>query len=115
MTDSNAVPYDTETTPEWLEELNNWPWTKRDDDNWQKVGRCPRCQHTMDRIVGPGFVFPQDFIESVVLEDIDLAMPLRTRRRPNRVLVRCNCTSPHEGRPDGRSGCGPAGKFDGPE
>jgi hypothetical protein len=115
MAEPNAVLYDTDTTQEWLNQVNEWSWVKKDDNNWQKSGRCPRCKHSMDRIVGPEYVFPQDFLETAVLEDIDLAVPLRTRTRPTRVLVRCNCTSPHEGRPDNRSGCGSAGKFDGPE
>ena len=120
MSDKQGVLYETRTSQEWLEEVDKWPWQKVNKDTWQKQGTCPRCLHTMDRMVGAGFIFARDLIETEDHEEIeiqkreDVEVKGIHRMRAKRVFVKCNCEDPHEGRPEKESGCGPRGMFDGP-
>jgi hypothetical protein len=108
MVDPQNLPYDPETTPQWLKEVDSWPWESIGEDKWKKSGSCPRCHHLMDKVVTPVTILAK----TLLAEGISVDRPLQLV--PDRVEVECNCVSPHKDRPEKESGCGPAGIFDGP-
>lgn len=61
------------------------------------VGPCPRCGHD---ISGDLRSIPS---VPLAVEGQDVAPA------PKRVMVTCNCDSPHHGRPENESGCGASG------
>lgn len=91
MTQSNADAEWDEYVPDgWAETVSLWEWHVWREQNtklgWRKWGACPRCGHTMA-------VYQR---------------ALRSVSATRAVTVRCNCTHPHEGRPDSeKGGCGP--------
>jgi hypothetical protein len=97
--EQGATSWDDNTAPDWLTQVDNWPWVhEAASRSWRKSGQCPRCHHRMDRVLalgtGPFFAEPS---------------------LPDEVSIACNCDHDHEGRPAGESGCGQAGIFSPPK
>lgn len=110
MADDKTLPYDRETSDDWLAQVDQWPWIKLGEDKWKKSGQCPRCGHYMERVVWAEVVFAE------TLNDLEgLGAERSVRHVDDRVHVECNCASSHSERPEGESGCGPQGLFDGPK
>ena len=90
-----AATWRTTDEPEWRRRVYALGWRERTNDQGRVVeyllsGPCPRCGHTMSVSAGIAGVLH--------------GQPMET--------VRCNCTSAtHDGRPDGRSGCGQRGNI----
>jgi hypothetical protein len=98
----DEMPWDNTQSPDWHEEVSDWPWNKVGDD-WAKSNRCPRCDHGMTVL----------FVKSGVFDVLE-----RTERDLRSAAVGascddttwfayCNCSSEHPGRPgDLDKGCG---------
>ena len=85
------VKYSTEPMPGWGDTVASWPWEEWNDaggrpEGTKKVGKCPRCTHTM-------------IVYQRAMQYVDI---------PRWKEAYCNCEQPHEGRPsDARvKGCG---------
>ncbi len=88
MADDTSLPWWTTTDTAWFEAVESWPW-EQDGPDAVKRGACPRCEHQMDRTVRGG------------------VLSLDAPAEPAVTLVWCNCTEPHQGRPeDEDGGCG---------
>jgi hypothetical protein len=89
--DQETLPWDTETSDDWIAGVNRLPWTYDPELNeYRKVGKCPRCKHPMQRILR----------ENMVMLDTT-----------GYVDIYCNCSHPHAGRPASVTwGCGNGSK-----
>ena len=92
-----TVSYELVSTPEWGEAIRETFRFEASGDAWDYVGSCPRCRHPIAKRLQMGgtntFRAPGDANRSGM-------------------LVRCNCDSQHEGRPDGSKGCGAYGTLE---
>jgi hypothetical protein len=77
------VAWETTTSQAWFETVEGWTW-ERQGRAWVKQGPCPECEHPMDR---------------TLTDTVRLA-----EQQP--VEIWCNCDATHEGRPEGKRGCG---------
>jgi|SRR5947209_2895158 len=103
MTNGNPVPYDSNTSQNWLTVVDSWPWTGNKEDGWIKQGECPRCLDHMDKRLTP-----------VQTEYLKSDMRSLTDPESKYVYVACNCPVAHPDTPSGCSGCGQAGRFAAP-
>ncbi|HEX8065899.1 MAG TPA: hypothetical protein VF520_05175 [Thermoleophilaceae bacterium] len=62
-------------------------------------GACPRCAHPME------FSHPLFLVHGVDVTANAEALGVETRSGDTIVDARCQCDEPHEGRPDGSTGC----------
>ncbi len=100
MSEEQEVPYDQTTSQAWHDTVESWNWRQLEKDQWRKSGTCPRCQHQMD--------IPYD-ASTVIFK-----MKKMQDQSADQAYGLCNCPMPHPNRPDGESGCGPAGYFSPP-
>lgn len=94
-----SLKYEKGEPAEWRDGIENLQLEVRqapgsgNNRTYDIVGPCPRCKHQLrkniDYIVGPALALSS--LEELV------------------VRVVCNCTSAHEGAPEGTSGCGAEG------
>lgn len=97
MADANpSTPWDTTYDEAWAAEVGKWEWAT-DEDKVRTEGDCPRCGHRMNREVRRG--------------SVRAALALPDEGAPVPVVVACNCTEPHEGRPTSQTGCGKQATF----
>ena len=89
--DKSVIPWDTNTTQQWLDEVEEWEWEKVESEQlWRKKGLCPNCNHPMNK----------DLFRIYALIDVAKIG----------IGIKCNCNENHPGRPDGEyGGCGFAG------
>ena len=94
MTNGSADPieYDERSDEAWAAAVGSTFTWEDSDGTWVLTGSCPRCGHEMDK------AFPS---ETWLTEE--------ARGGTRRVVVACNCTQEHSGRPAGREGCGAYG------
>jgi hypothetical protein len=85
------IPYCEETPDGWGKEVENWEIDVA-GDNIRIAGVCPTCRHTSETVY-------HNFRSVRGTGDVV------------QVIVSCNCGVEHEGRPDGRTGCGRAAPF----
>ena len=95
------VPYDEFTSQEWIDSVIRLGWVPIDDQTWKLEGRCPRCDDQMSKELR---VVTTILLDGKEVPDL-----------PEEVFVACNCSGPHEGRPEGKRGCGPAAIIPGPK
>jgi hypothetical protein len=83
-----SEPYEDRSDEAWAGRVAaTFDW-KPLDEGWIYQGKCPRCDHAMYKS-----------LTTVLYSDA-------LRSAPMTLVVACNCDMPHEGRPDGRQGCG---------
>jgi hypothetical protein len=103
---STALPYDNQTTAEWLKTVEGWGWQKMSRGIYKIEGKCPRCKHYMSA--------EREFVTIISYLQDDESDKLLNRLLdadlPARAWVRCNCAMDHSGRPKGK-GCGQAGEI----
>lgn len=99
------VPYDETTTDAWIAAVVALRWEPFESvsgkDAWILKGSCQRCGHPLSKTV--------EIARTVLRDGQDALAP------PADVLVACNCPNTHEGRPEGKLGCGPAAIIPGPK
>jgi hypothetical protein len=104
----DRIPWDENTSDDWLNQVNDWPWSPdANHQRWIKSGLCPRCNHQMDKVLELQVVTeiaPHSF------QLLGIGSSAGRPKLPLDVDISCNCDQPHEGRPEGQSGCGFAGK-----
>lgn len=89
---SENIQYDERADEGWAEVVGSaFSWQDR-EGTWVLHGSCPRCGHEMYKA----------FAAETWLTD-------EARGGTRTVVVTCNCTQQHVGRPDGRLGCGAYG------
>lgn len=102
MEEKGTLPYCEDTTREWVDAVVAMPWqevSRGAEKLWVLSAPCPRCGHLMSTELE---------VLVVVLQDGHQA------KMPEEVFVGCNCASPHDGRPEGKRGCGYAAVIPGP-
>jgi hypothetical protein len=86
-----VMNYSEQTTQDWVDKIDKWEWKLDEKTNEvYKVGKCPNCNHPMES---------RRFKKAYALS-----------KSPLTAEIICNCTEPHEGRPDGKLGCGFGGQ-----
>lgn len=98
MADDASIKWDTTYDKDWAAKVAEWEWTWEGEDTVRTQDRCPRCTHLMTREVR------REAVRTL------LALP-QSGGAPVPVVVACNCTDPHEGRPEGLLGCGKQATF----
>jgi hypothetical protein len=96
---SMADPYREETPDGWSDTVARTWQVESVADGLRVFGDCPTCHHPSE-------------VRVVTVTTAPGALPAKTALDPSRpepVLVVCDCTQEHEGRPAGRNGCGRAG------
>jgi hypothetical protein len=99
LPDEERLSWTLETGDDWRAKVNAWDWKARTADEWIKEGSCPRCGHGMTVHAEAGVLSFQV-----------------SRREPQPVLARCNCSIDHPGHPSGdyQWGCGQSATIDPP-
>ncbi len=90
-----TVPYREETLPGWSDAVAESWGLEETADGIRIFGDCPTCRHPSETRV----------------EKATVALPGKAPLDPADpvpVLIVCDCTAEHEGRPAGKSGCGRA-------
>ena len=112
--DDDTLPWDMEPDPRWEPEVNSWEWKSLGGDDWQKSGKCPRCDHGMDVLKQDSWSFvtaPEDDVLAALVEAE--VGPLLTDSE--KFFARCDCGEAHEGRPaEITKGCGQWASIDPP-
>jgi hypothetical protein len=90
---NESATWRTDDHPEWRKRVYDLGWRERRNEKGKIVeyllfGPCPRCGHQMNVSAGIAGVLPGG---------------------QRQETVRCNCTGEHNGRPDGKTGCGQRG------
>jgi hypothetical protein len=88
----SGPPYQEESNESWAEQVAQTFHWEDQGEAWVLQGHCPRCDHPMNKEL----VFDTYALETV-------------RGQSDRVVVMCNCSHDHPGRPTGKSGCGAFG------
>lgn len=92
-----TVPYREETPAGWVDTVAQTWSSDTVDTGFRLSGDCPTCAHPSQTLV-------------VNVNSAPAAQPGKaTEERVVPVLVVCDCTAEHEGRPADRHGCGRAG------
>ena len=95
----SAIGWDEGTADgAWTSAVDSWLWMAHGPGEWVKVCTCPRCAHQMTVTQRSG----------VVAGSVDAGSeppPVGNRR----ILARCDCRAQHDGRPEGKWGCGSGG------
>jgi hypothetical protein len=85
-------PYQEYADEQWAQRVSETLSLAERGDDYLLHGRCPRCDDEMFKLLR---------IDEIVQDTV--------RGIPERVVVICNCTQDHAGRPEGKSGCGAYG------
>jgi hypothetical protein len=91
-----TVAYREETPAGWTDAVAQTWSLDEADGGWRLSGDCPTCGHPSETSVVRVTAAPG-------------ALPPRVVHEVLKVLVVCDCTADHEGRPAGLTGCGRAG------
>jgi hypothetical protein len=89
MSTRDEEPFEDRADEDWaIKAADTLAWLDRGRE-WVLQGPCPRCGHE---------------ISKAIPEDVWIAEDLRAG--PVTLVVACNCSHVHPGRPEGRTGCG---------
>ena len=99
-----VIKWQTNTEKEWLIGVDKMDWEKISNNRVRKSGKCPICQHDMERVVDlvGGYV-------SVKVLDFGKSEP--ESETTFEVDIACDCDQDHPDRPTGKKGCGRSGIF----
>jgi hypothetical protein len=88
----SEIPYREESTDEWADDvIGNWTIEQKGKTVYAD-GTCRRCGHHT----------------TSEYSEVD---SVRSDAKEVQVIISCRCGEPHDGRPDGRVGCGAAAPF----
>src|SRR3954454_12006670 len=96
--ESTEKPFERRLDERWVEDVDNWVWTERDESTYSKSGPCPHCGH----LIG--------FVETPTLH-LNLATA-ETAVMKGRRFQACNCGVAHPGAAEGETGCGHSGQIE---
>ena len=46
--EDETLPWDSTFNESWRNAVNGWEWRSIGGDDWEKSGKCPRCDHGID-------------------------------------------------------------------
>jgi hypothetical protein len=111
--EDETLPWDSTFNESWRNAVNGWEWRSIGGDDWEKSGKCPRCDHGIDVTKQGSYSLAppaEDVLETIVEAERG---PLLTEAE--QFFARCNCGEKHEGRPPNISrGCGQWAEIDPP-
>lgn len=121
-----SCKWDDRQSLRWVAAVDAASWEPRGSGEGLKRLDCPRCGHPMSVLYAGGVIAAavselerlhgssEDFGERIgVLSG--QAAGAEGVTEIDTVPARCNCTHPHDGRPDAASGCGQWGVIEAPQ